>query len=202
MVECRLSAKLLAKSLIQGDRWTSILKLKYVLYSVPHTGGQVTYILKLKYVLYSVPHAGGQVDSILNLKYVLYLVPHTVGQVDLHTQAQVCSLLCPSYRGTGGPPYSSSSKFLTQSLIQGDRWTSKLKLKYVLCSVPHTGGQVDLHTQAQVCSLLSPSYRGTGDLHTKAQVCSLLSPSYRGTGGPPNSSSSMFFAQSLIQGDR
>jgi len=133
VVECRLAAKLLAKSLIQGDRWTSILKLKYVLYSVPHTGDRWTSILKLKYVLYSVLHTGGQVD--------------------LHTQAQVFYLLSPSCGVTEGPPCrSSSSKFFT-----GDRWTSILKLKYVLYSVPQTGREVDLHTQALACSVLSSS---------------------------------------------
>ncbi len=82
-----------------------------------------------------------------------------------------------SYRGTGGPPYSSSSMFFTQSLIQGDRWTSILKLKQVTYSIPHTRVQVNLHTQAQVSSVVSPSYRGTS--------------------GPPYSSSCMFFTVRL-----
>jgi hypothetical protein len=160
--------------LIQGDKWTSILKLKYVLYSVPHTGGRWTSIPKLKYVLYSVPHTGGQVDLYTEAQVCSLLSPSYRGTGGppyssssmFFTQSliqgerwtsilklkYVCSLLSPSYRGTGGPPYSSSSMFFTQSLIQGDRWTSIVKLKFVLYSVPHTGGQVDLHAKAQVCS--------------------------------------------------
>ncbi len=129
--------------------------------------------------IYSVLHTGGKVDLHTQALLCSLYIHQAEGMMDLYIQALACSVLSSSYRGKEEPTYSRSSMLFTQSLIQGDRWTSMLKLKYVLYSVPHTVGQVDLHNQVQVC---------------------LLSPSYRGTGGPPYSSSGMFFTQSLIQG--
>jgi hypothetical protein len=174
------------QSFIQGDRWT------------PYSSSSMFFTQSLI--------QGDRWTSILKLKYVLYYVPQTGRQVGLHTQAQVCSLLSPSYRGTGGPPYSSSSMFFTRSLIQGDRWTSILKLKYVLYSVPHTGGQVDLHTRALLCSYTFITQRnfikrkrGTSFLPLKYAFYLVL---HTVEGGPPFSSSSkrsyMFYLTPIV----